>query len=399
MSFLFLLLSCLLALAVPTTSLSASSSSSLTPTELARWQAGRVTWEESGFSRFWGGLPALSELPVVDAYKVAHRHACYKHMITSESTGGSALFGRDSQHHWLWAYAAQLDWQDGSGRLNPASASAPGAIDPDSWWQIMNFMFSICVLRGASDAGLVAAPVAFTEDTEAFLRRPAVDVCSACWRDFFQYDHAEFVAAARQVPREAEFEGELDVLREDLQRAVWRAHKRAMESGLMVSSEALSALPPDEASFGRGWVNTVDLLASVCWQTSLATLLRDGLGYLPWKRLTPGALAALDADAPKEATSVRAAMALSALRPEGRRLAFACGFWRRVAHWQKARRRMPETLYNLTYGKRLLPLALARLLALAAAPRSRGEAAGWLLITGAAAAAAARHHFRCFAWF
>ena len=380
-------------LLAPTASLSGIASSPPSSSfVLSRWQAGNVRWSESGFARFWSDVPTLQELTVLDALQVSHRHACYKHLINSDSTGGENHFGRDAQYHWLWAYSAQLDWQDRSGRLNPSSpppSSGDGTIAPSSWWQVMNFMFSICVLQGAADAGLVALPVSFTSDTEAFLRQPAVQACSECWRDFWEQDHAAFVAAARKL-QGGNSELELQALREELQRKVWLTHTQAMECGLRVSSEELKALPPDEAEFGLGWVKMVDLLASVVWKTDLATLLQGGIGYLPSQRLIPGAMATMAAEAPKEHAAVASALQLSAMPDMGLRL--ACLFWRRVARWRRARQRMPETLNNLVYGKRFLPLSLARLVALAVAPRSLQDAVGWLLVaTVAGVAAAARH--------
>jgi hypothetical protein len=418
------------------------------PGERLRAVLGNVKFREIGFAQFWGSVPELCDLNEVDAMKVSHRHACYKHLINSASTGGETLFGEDSQHHWLWAYSAQLDWQDRSRRLNPSSSSSvdDGAISPDSWWQIMNFMFSICVLQGAVDAGLVATPVNYTEDTEAFLEKPAVQACTQSWREFWEYDHADFAAAAattnaavvakeaskswgfwvgdaelkelqalrdtlqRKIQRTHELavasgslaamssealaalppEVAMDLLREELQRKVWWTHKVAMESGLAVSSEALAALPPDEAKFGLGWVKVVELLASVVWRTDLATLLRNGIGYLPSKRLVPGALEVMKEEAPKEHAAVRSAMRLSGAPRGGLRLASA--FWRRVARWKGARRRMPATLDNLTYDKKFLPLALARLVGLATAPRSLREAAGWLVLVAAVAVAAKARH-------
>ena len=358
------------------------------PFQLSRWQAGPVEWGESGFARYWGDVPKLSALSEVDAVLVSHRHAVFKHLITCDATGGEPLFGRDAQYHWLWAYSAQLDWQDRSGRLNPDAAAAPaadsaaapssdGTIQLDSWWSLMNIVFSLCVLVGAADAGLVARP-AFTQETDECLRTPSFQACTAGWEAFWRQDHAAFVAAAR----EAKSELELEMLREELQRKVWLIHQRAMDLGLQASARELAALPPDEASFGRGWCKMVELLASVVWKTDLATLLRDGVGCLPSMRLVPGALQLLEVEAPKEHAAVCAAMQLSAMPDAG--LGLASGFWRRVAHWRHARRRMAATLKNITYERHFLPLALARLAGLAAAPRRAGEVVGWLVIAMAA---------------
>ena len=83
-------------------------------------------------------------------------------------------------------------------------------------------------------------------------------------------------------------------------------------------------------------------------------------------------------------------MRLSGAPRGGLRLASAV--WRRVARWKGARRRMPATLDNLTYDKKFLPLALARLVGLATAPRSLREAAGWLVLVAAVAVAVKARH-------
>ena len=91
-------------------------------------------------------------------------------------------------------------------------------------------------------------------------------------------------------------------------------------------------------------------------------------------------LEALRDSAPKEHVAVVAAQRLSRLPPAA--LPLVSAFWRRVARWPAARRQMPATLNNLTYERRWMPLVLARLVLLAAAPRS---AAGTLLGLGIAA--------------
>lgn len=127
--------------------------------DAARWQVGGgLSWQQTCFAPFWSQLPNFGARPrMIDAFRVSHRHAIYKQLITS--TGGEDVWGKNCQHHWLWAYSAQLDWQQRSGRLNIADANAGDAIAVTSWWGLMNYCFCVCVLLGAAEVGLVPTPI------------------------------------------------------------------------------------------------------------------------------------------------------------------------------------------------------------------------------------------------
>ena len=351
--------------------------------DAARWQAGGgLTWEQTAFPSFWSNLPTFDSSPL-DGFKVSERHAVYKHLIAS--TGGEPLWGNRCEHHWLWAYSAQLDWQQQSGRLN-ADRTA-NAIMPNSWFGIMNFCFCICVLLGAAQAGVVPTPT-LTAETAELLNAPGIASCTETWAEFWAVEHSSFVEAASAAAGD---DAKLDELRDDFQRKVWRAHTRTIEGGMLASEDLLNALPADERAFSLGWTRMVELLASVNWSTSLATLQKDGIGYLPSEVLQDEAvLEGMRTSAPKERAAVLASQQLGKMPLPLLKLVAA--FWRRVARWRFARRRMPATLANLTYEKRRLPLSLARLVVLAALPKSVIEAAaaalalalGWLLRARAA---------------
>lgn len=207
---------------------------------------------------------------------------------------------------------------------------------------------------------------------------PGVSSCTQAWADFFRSDHAAFVEEAAAAAAGGD-EATLSALREELQARVWKAHTRTIDGGVLASQELLDALPAGERAFGLGWTRMVELLASVNWSTSLATLQRDGIGFLPARCIEKGVLDDMRISAPNELAAVIASQRLGALPLP--LLQLSAAFWRRVARWRSARQRMPATLAKLTYGKkRALPPVLARLALLAILPKSVAEVAAWLAL-------------------
>lgn len=343
----------------------------IAPFDLSRWQSGGdLTWPETCFSSFWHTLPEVGKSTKFDGFSVSHRHAAYKQMITS--TGGEALWGPDCEHHFLWAYSAQLDWQQRSARLSGPDAvlDERDTICPESWFGFMNYCFCICVLLGAADAGLLAQPT-LTGRTSALAMQPGVRECTKAWESFWAVDFASFAAAAADVAGD---EAALSELRETLQSKVWAAHVQTIDAGVAASRHLLDNLPPGERAFGLGWCGMVELLASINWSTSLKALKRDGAGYLPSRSpITDDWMSTIRISAPYEHATVVATSSLSDVPTPVLKL--TASFWRRVARSRAARAQMPRTLSNLTYQKRWLPLALVRLLVLAAVPGSLAEAA------------------------
>lgn len=367
------------------------------PFDLARWQAGgTASFAETAFAPYWDELPSP---PTIDASRFSHRQAVYKQLIAS--TGGEREWGAGAEHHPLWAYAAQLDWQRRSGRLSGGADA--DRISPTSWWGLMNYCFCICVLLGASEAGLVPPP-RLAAGSEAPLASASVRGCVQAWAGFWRDDYAAFATwhdgwrdhpaggAASTRRRRAE----LRRRREALQRQVWKAHTRTVELALTASTadfDLLRVMPAAERDFGVGWCRAVELLAAANWDTSLAAIRRDGAGYLPSAPLRDAGPAPGDRDDPgddpsppdralsgggegarrgreveREAATAAAMQQLASAPQWSLRLA---ALWlRRVARWRAARERMARTITNLTIEKRWVPLACMRLVALALAPRS-----------------------------
>ena len=113
------------------------------------------------FESYWEAKVPILKPPLlrVNGFSFLGRMTMYRYLIHQyDAPEFDGLWGTPAarERHWLWAYVAQLDWQQYPGRLAAhPSFSLPdtflewdNAITPLSWWGTMNFMFSVALLVG-----------------------------------------------------------------------------------------------------------------------------------------------------------------------------------------------------------------------------------------------------------
>jgi hypothetical protein len=120
-----------------------------------------IDLQNTPFAEYWENLPSIikdfssekTQLKV-EGYSFSGRMAVYKYLIYSIDLGD--LWGETPlrEYHWLWAYAAQFDWQHRSKRLQTLGEDSD-AISQESWWGYMNFGFSVAILLGWKQTRLI----------------------------------------------------------------------------------------------------------------------------------------------------------------------------------------------------------------------------------------------------
>lgn len=360
--------------------------------DLDRWQAGGITsFSQTCFAEYWDDLPSIvSDVEsdneddiiaavVVDPYKFRHRMALEKYLI--EHTGGESIWGSTGDvkcsEHPRWGYAAQLDWQYSSGRLEDPykwQDDAPfdeitktDKISKRSWWGKMNLNFCVAAYCGACEAGLV--PSVSLSD-ESVSNDVGFQTCVGIWKKFWENDYMAFVTSHSS----SKGEEERLTLTVEMYRALWATHTDIIKSSLQQCQDLRVILPKEDRDVGLGWVNMVELLSATNWSLlSLDSLYKFGCGYLPSVRLAgPKTLMWLKANRRMEYTTVNSLYKLMDT-PE-KTMSIACGFFGRVARWRFAMNNLPRSLHVLTHGNPVQKiLALSRVVVLAAFPRSLFE--------------------------
>lgn len=191
------------------------------------------------FAQEWNALALPGEGAVCDPQSVTTRLAMYRLLVERGEVRGSLSP--------FWGYAAQLMWQQRSGRLGN------GAIDPDSWWGACNYSLSVVPYRAAEQLAIVPS---LRFPTPPAIYAPAL----SAWR------HALLMPA-----------DDLDAMR----LAVWRAHLTSIETAVRAHRAARRRMPRAEQRFARGWVRMVELFGAAGWRTDLEHLAEHGTGALP----------------------------------------------------------------------------------------------------------------------
>lgn len=334
------------------------------------WQEGQgrnavIDLQNTPFAEYWNSLPLLelhqlssednSNYLKVDGNSFKGRMAIYHFLINSIDS--SDLWGETSlrEYHWLWAYAAQLDWQNRSNRLQSAvddndnenSSRDNDIISPESWWGYMNFGFSVAILLGWKETRPDITIQLDSVSLHLVEHDNAMQKCIKGWEDFFRNGYREFVDTLDHAP------SKLDA-RYKLQQHVWEAHTSVFsycQNEGTVYSNLLDKMHPPERQFGDGWARMVHVLAAACFPTDLVTLKQDGGGFLPLQPLTTEAWENMPTlnyyDACRRRT-VAATHDLITMRPW--QLQGMAGFWKRVAQNEQISRRLPRTVVDLYHG-------------------------------------------------
>jgi len=224
------------------------------------------------FAALWGGLPDLSARGRTDPFSFRDRMALYRGLI--ETLGQPEFVGADRSHHFLWGYAAQLDWQHRSGRLGVPDRDA---IESNSWWGNLNTTLSVVPWAAAMNEGLAASiqidPPQAAERAELFVHGDphslhvprALRVPLAKWERLLR----RFAKATDPAEREA------------IRKHTWSVHLASIRAGAELYGCDLSAYSRLEQVFCRGWTRMVDFLGASAWRTDLVFLREQGVGNLP----------------------------------------------------------------------------------------------------------------------
>ena len=373
-----------------------------------RWQVGQrdfglmnkhslKEWLNGTFyEQYWESqLPELAQLSSttkkgnqngilkVDGHSFLGRMAIYKYLIQDwenmftdaslEQLWGSPVH----EGHWLWAYAAQLDWQQRSLRLsesllikngiNEVTTKFDGRIATSSWWGYMNFCFSVAVLLGAINAsnnGSNHCDVEIDEESQKLLKEDlACQKCVHIWQQLFLNvypAYKEKIRSALTNDGGLHDDDNLQSIRFQFQQEIWKAHTSIIETAVNSpkSKALLGLLPEPERKFGLGWARMVDILAASTFPTDLITIVKDGTGFLPFHIVTDQVAADwIQIDARTDQRSFSELCHQRAVETTHRLVDLrdnifdlVVKFWSRVVRDAKASRNMPSRVNRIVHG-------------------------------------------------
>jgi hypothetical protein len=367
----------------------------MTQFDIDAWQIGRGTNPPGGYSmegtpfdEYWNNLPSLKNeerILHVNGHSFQGRMAVLKFLIF-EIDPASLWSDENREWHWLWAYAAQLDWQHRSGRLHIGEEQLPENSDKlstTSWWNYMNFLFSVCILLGAQQSGLIQVEsIQLDRESDEFVTEdPAVQQCISSWERLFRNAYQTFKENMSSQPL-----SNRDVAdsRFEFQRNAWMAHTNVIRYTIGLDSsnlermtprlkKLLDHLPEPERKFGLGWCRMVEILAACCFPTDLVALIEDGAGNLPIEivtdeRFEEWSTCKLKGQALKRFESILVTHSL--LSTSDTSLHRIVRFWHHVVRTSDISRAMPATIKELSNGTLLVKLKqVTRILFLFARPR------------------------------
>jgi len=375
--------------------------------DLDQWQAGidqssdgiAVSLEGTCFESYWEELPSIvlarddaddRRILAVDSYSFRGRMAALKFLMfdidpaalwetTSAFSSSSSSPSSCREWHWLWSYAAQLDWQQRSGRLSMNGSSNNNNMEEDrisyerSWFGYMNFHFSVAILLGLEKSGMLLEnnneTIVVQLDSigkNLVASDDAVQKSIETWSRFFKGGYSNYKRAILSTDHceNGALSKEFKKQRFLLQKEMWKAHVEVIHNtqNSELASALLAQLPSAERDFGRGWADMVEILAASVFPTDLVSLRRDGGGFLPtevlhddrWAQLLQNKDNLVGAEK-RRFTSVVATHDLIAMPESSRRTAVA--FWKRVSRSFEISRTMPGTVIQLFHGT---PLAKVR---------------------------------------
>lgn len=326
--------------------------------QLNVWQEGlgqdaAIDLQDTPYADYWESLPALqlsgnNKYLKVDGYSFKGRMSIYHFLINSVDS--EELWGETSlrEYHWLWAYAAQLDWQHRSRRLHP-SGDLDQIISTESWWGYMNFGFSVAILLGWKQTRPDITIELDSISQHLIENDKAMQKCIQRWESFFRDGYTEFIDALDTA-------SDVQEARYRLQHHVWDAHTSVIDycqhEGTTYSI-LLDKMPPPERRFGEGWARMVHVLAAACFPTDLVTLKQDGGGFLPLEPLDVETWNHMPSSNHHDACRRRTVLAthdLVSMSPWQRQQMVS--FWKRVARSKEISRFLPRVIVDL-YHKAL----------------------------------------------
>lgn len=304
-----------------------------------------------------------------DAFSFKGRMSVYKFLI--EEIDPAILWNEPfREYHWLWAYGAQLDWQQRSGRLalravNGYDYSLTDRINPQSWWGYVNFCLSVAILLGLEKSQLLAQrfpgkQIVIEMDnisTNLLKNDPAVQAIIDIWGSFFREGYSYYGASILSDDPQRLTDPEWLQKRHALQSHCWKAHTEtlyAAQSGTTYF-DLLALMPMPEEAFGKGWAQLVDVLAAMNVPTDLKTLCCDGAGYLPkgllteqyWNDLSKHGPRSLSANEKRQVATVRLCQQIGFRQRIPRSI---LSFWRCIARHAQVYRTLPRTINELYHG-------------------------------------------------
>lgn len=225
--------------------------------DIDAWHIGRGTIPPGGYSikgtafeEYWNELPSLKnegKMLQVNGHSFRGRMAVFKFLV-HEMDPAPLWGGEDREWHWLWAYAAQLDWQHRSGRLHIRETGQPppengDELSNESWWSYMNFLFSICVLLGAHQSGAIQVESIQLdkESDELVTGDPAVQKCISSWEHVFRNAYQTFVERMSSQPLS---DREVADSRFEFQRNAWMAHTNVIRYTIGLGFSNLESMTP-----------------------------------------------------------------------------------------------------------------------------------------------------------
>lgn len=373
-----------------------------------------MSLKQTPFEDYWEQLPSLGSEKgslQVQGYSFQGRMALYRYIMfeidpaalwetPKHTTKTSSL----REYHWLWAFGAQLDWQHRSGRLHDNDDESNGdQISTTGWFGYMNFGFSVAILLGLEQSGMITEKVDLDPVSKQLMETDTgMQQVVAGWSDFFGNGYRNYKEA--MLSANATTPVDVDAERFQLQKALWKAHVAVIDNLIdgPQSQELLAQMPAAERDFGRGWARMVEILAACVFPTDLVTLRKDGAGYLPTVVLTDDAwanqLARFENDSTnstgsddmqpqsyaekRRVTTVESTHKLVGMPDSS--LKKMVQFWKRVVRSYRVSRTMPDTIVKLFHGSPLVKAGqLGRVLWLFVGARE------WLAIAIGAAGAPA----------
>lgn len=361
--------------------------------DIDSWQTGQGsnppsnnTLKGTPFVEYWNELPSLQHdssnktTLSVQGHSFKGRMAVLKYLMYDMDNDSVNLWGSNREWHWLWGYASQLDWQHRSGRLNVdgLDSNDTDTISTRSWWNYMNFCFSVCILLGAQQSGNGIEHIELDKASQELVSNDfCIQQCIASWKHLFETAYQEYKDTMKSMTASSK---EFGSVRFKLQQKVWIAHTSVIHytiAGPKVSpraAELLQKLPQPEQDFGLGWCRMVEIIAACTFPTDLVSLLQDGAGFLPLQIVTCEYLDEWEQSTTLHGPEARrynsVVVTHELLTSSAESLHRMASFWQRIVRTNDVSRAMPRTIRELATGTTRIKLQqLTRLFYLYVRPR------------------------------